>query len=89
MEESLVPHFGCQWQLVELGARLAPSWVVLGHQGKKSLAVRGLDHVDHLMHDDVFQQVLRLLHELGVKSDIGRLVVAAAPFCLHALKEVA
>lgn len=63
---SLIPYLGCQRQLVEFCASLAPSRIVLSNQRKKALAVRGLDQVDHLMHDDVFEQVLGLLHELGV-----------------------
>ena len=32
------------------------------------------------MYEDVFEQVLRFLHKLGVDADIGHLVIASAPF---------
>ena len=53
------------------------------------LAVRRLDQVNHLMHDDVLDEVLRFLDQLGVQADMSRSVVAASPLGLHPLEEIA
>ena len=41
------------------------------------------------MDDDVFEEVLRLLHQFGVKADLAGAVVAASPLGFHALEEIA
>jgi hypothetical protein len=60
-KQSLVPHFGCQGQLVEFGAGFAPSRIVFLKDGDEAIAVRGLDQVSHLVHDYVFEKVFGFL----------------------------
>lgn len=62
---------------------------MLRHQRKKLLTVGRRDQMKHLVHDHVLEQVLRLLHELGIQADVPRSMIAAAPLGLHALQEVA
>lgn len=57
-------------------------------QSGKPLAVRRLDHVRHLVHDDVLQQVLRLFGQLGVEADGAGGGGATSPLGFHALQEV-
>ena len=54
----------------------------------EALAVGWLQQVRHLMHDDVFEQILRLLHELRVEADMTRTVIAASPLGLHPLEKI-
>ena len=54
----------------------------------EALAVRRFKQVYHLMNDDVFEQVLWLLHKLRVEADVTVAVVEAPPFRFHALQEV-
>ncbi len=41
------------------------------------------------MNDNVFEQILRLLHEFCIEADMPSTVVTATPFCLHPLEEIA
>src|SRR5258707_15733392 len=55
----------------------------------EAIAVRGLNEMDHLVSNHVFEQVLRLLYQFGVEADVLRPVVAASPLSLHALQKIA
>src|SRR4051812_7038568 len=57
--------------------------------GDEAIAMRGLDEVNHLVNDDIFEQVLWFLHQLGVESNVTSPVVAASPFGFHPLQKVA
>lgn len=50
--------------------------------------MRRFDQMHHLVHDDVLQQVLRLLRQLGVEADGAGGWGAASPLGFHALQEV-
>lgn len=86
---SLFPMLCAEGELVKFGACFSPGWVVLLKNGNEAVAVGWLNQVCHLVHDDVFEQVLRLFYELGVEPDITCLVIAASPLGLHPLQEVA
>ena len=51
--------------------------------GEELLAMGRRDQMEHLVHHDVFEQVLRLLDQLGVQPDVSRPVIAASPLGLH------
>jgi hypothetical protein len=75
--------------VVEFGAGFAPGRVVFLKDTDEAIAVRGLNEVNHLVSNDVFEQVLWLFYQLGVEADMPSSVVAAPPFGLHPLQEVA
>src|SRR5437870_4243438 len=54
----------------------------------KMLAMHWLYEVSHFVDDDVFEQVLRLLHEFSVETDMAGAVVAASPLGFHPLQEI-
>ncbi len=54
----------------------------------ETITVGGFQQVDHLVDDDVFEEVLRLLHQLGVQPDTTFAVVAAPPLRFHPLQEI-
>ena len=82
------PDLGGEGEGVEFGPSFLPGRVVFGHEGHEPFAVPWLQEVDHLVDDDVLQQVLRLLDQLGIEPERLGLGVAATPAGLHALKEV-
>ena len=88
MKQLLLPHLCCQRQLVEFGASFAPGRVVLLKNRDEAVAVGWLQQVSHFMDDDVFEQVLGLLDEFRVKSDMPDPVIAASPPGFHPLQEV-
>lgn len=49
----------------------------------------GLHEVHHLVNDDVFQEILRFFHQLGIEADVTRPVIAASPLSFHPLQEIA
>ena len=51
------PHLVGQRRGVEFGAGFAPGWEVLVEETDEPLVVRWLDQVQHLVDDDVLQQV--------------------------------
>lgn len=55
----------------------------------KSLAVRGVNQMDHFVHDDVLDQVLGFFGELRIQPDGAGFRIAAAPFGFHALEKIA
>jgi hypothetical protein len=61
---------------------------VLPKDGQEAITMRGLNEMDHLMNDHVFEQVLRLSHELRIEADVSCPMVAAPPLRLHPLKEI-
>ncbi len=40
------------------------------------------------MHNNLFDQILRLFHKFSVQPDMPYLVIATSPFSLHSLKEI-
>lgn len=58
------------------------------HQFHEFRAVGRLSEVRHLVDDDVFQQILRLLHKFRIEADGALAAIAAAPLGLHALKVI-
>jgi hypothetical protein len=63
-----IPALGRQRQLIQLSPRFSPARPVPFQQGDKPLAVRRLDEVQHLVHDNVFEQVPRLLHKFRIEG---------------------
>jgi hypothetical protein len=74
----LLPHLRGQRQFVQLRPGLAPCWVVSAKQCQESLAMGGFDQVKHLVDDDVLEQILGLLHELGVQAYATQFVARAS-----------
>ena len=56
--------------------------------GDEAIAMHGLDEVNHLVDDDVFEEVFWLLHKLGVKADVPGPVITPSPLGLHPLQEI-
>ena len=50
--------------------------------------MRRLQQVRHLVNDDVFEKVLRFLHEFCVKPDVSSAVVATSPLGFHPLQKI-
>ncbi len=47
-----------------------------------------LNEMNHLVNDHVFQEILRLRHELRVEADVSCLMIAASPLGFHPLQEI-
>ena len=83
-----MPNLRGEGEGVEFGPSFLPGRVVFGHEGHEPFTVPRLQEVDHLVDDDVLQQVFGLLDQLGVEPERLGLGVAAAPAGLHSLKEI-
>lgn len=66
------PNHCRQRKLIQLRSGFAPSWVVLVKKCHKTLAMRRLQQMHHFMNDDVFEEILRLFHKLGIETDVPR-----------------
>src|SRR5438105_763897 len=84
---SLPPCLGSQRQLVEFNTSVAPSRIVFSKNRQKAVTVGRLNEMNHLVDNHVFQEVLRLRHELRVETDVSRLLIAAPPLRFHPLQE--
>jgi hypothetical protein len=67
---TIAPYVRREWQLVQFFPGLAPGRIVSGPERHELVAVRGRDQVQHLVHYYVFEQVLRLLHQLGIHANM-------------------
>ena len=54
---------------------------------QKAFAVRRLNEVNHLVNDDIFQEILGLLHQLRIQTNMSGLLIATPPFGLHPVQE--
>src|SRR5688572_25814303 len=45
--------------------------------------------MNHFVDNHILEQVLWFFYQLGVQTNVPRLMIATAPSCLHPLKEVA
>jgi hypothetical protein len=61
---------------------------MIGEQRNETVAVSWLCQVEHLMHNDVFDQIFGFLHEFGVQSDKPDLMIIAPPLGFHPLEEI-
>jgi len=61
---------------------------MLPKDGYEAVAVCWLQQVHHSVNDNVFEQILRLLHQFCVKADVSRLMIAASPLGFHSLQEI-
>jgi hypothetical protein len=57
------------------------------HQSHKTSVVCRFEQVRHLVDDNVLEALPRLSGKIGIQSNGGRPVIAAAPFSLHSLEE--
>ena len=80
---SFLPCLRSQRQLIEFCAGLAPGWVLSPKDREEAITVRRLNEMNHLVHDYVFEEILRLRYELRVEADVSRLVIAAPPLGFH------
>ena len=62
---------------------------MLSEDGEKPFAVRRFNEVNHFVDDHVFNQIFRLRNQARVYPDMTCFVIAASPFCLHPLQEIA
>lgn len=61
---------------------------MLPEYSQEAIAMRWLHEVNHLVNDDVFQEILRLPHQLRIQTNMPGLVIATPPFGLHPLQEI-
>lgn len=54
----------------------------------ESVTVTWFQQMHHFVNDDIFQESLRLLHELRIESDVTCLGIAASPLGLHPLQKI-
>ena len=85
----LAPFLRAERQFIEFRPSLPPARKILVKDRDEALAVRRLEQVRHFVDDDVFEEVLGLLHKLRVEADVAGAMVAASPLRLHPLEEVA
>lgn len=80
---------GSKRQFIQFSARLTPSRIASVKQIEKPRAVRRLDEVQHLVNDDVLEQISWFLDQLCIDPDRACPMVARAPARFHPLQEVA
>ena len=61
---------------------------MLSKDGQEALTMRRLNKMNHLVNDPVFEEILRLRHELRIEADVPRLMIAASPLGFHPLKKI-
>lgn len=61
IRRSFAPDLRGEGEGVEFGPGFLPGRVVFGHEGHEPFAMPWLQEVDHLVDDDVLQEVLGLL----------------------------
>ncbi len=61
---------------------------MLAKQCNEPFAMRRFQQVDHFVNHYIFDKIFRLFDQFGVQANVSCAVIAAAPFCLHALKEI-
>ena len=66
---SVTPFFMANGQPIQFVPAHAPLWQQLVHNGDEVGIVGRLQHVNHLVDDDVFQAFAWFLREIGVQSD--------------------
>lgn len=84
----LCPFFRSQRKRVKFVAGFAPRGVVLVEQGDEAVTVPGFKQMDHLVNDDIFEQIFGLLHQFCVEADVAGAVTATAPLGFHSLQEI-
>jgi hypothetical protein len=84
----LAPFFRCQWQFIQLGSGLIPRRIQVIHDLDESIAMRRFPQMNHLMYDNVLDQIPWLLDEFRVQSYMSIFEIAASPFRLHSLEEI-
>ena len=61
---------------------------MLAKDSDEAITVRRLNEMNHLVNDDVLEEILWLFHEFCIQADVCRFVIAASPLRLHPLQEV-
>ena len=59
------------WQLVQFEPSFTPSGVMVVEKGDEGVTMPGLEEVHHLVDDDILEEVLGLLHQFGVQTDVA------------------
>lgn len=61
---------------------------MLAENCDESINVRWFYQVRHFVNDYVYEQILRLLHQLSIDTNVTRPVVATLPLGFHPLQEI-
>lgn len=83
------PPFCAERELIKFSAGLTPTRIVLIKDGGEAITMCRFNQVSHLVHNHVFKEVSRLLHQFRVQPDMPSPMIAASPFGFHALEEIA
>lgn len=89
MMRDLASNSLSQRQRIQFCTSIPPGRIVLGQQQYEPLTVRRFDQMDHFMNDHILKQVTRLLGQFRVEPNMSLAMIAATPFGLHTLQEVA
>ena len=77
------PSTSCRFASVQGNFDVAPIWHVLRKDGLKARAVRWLDEVSELMHDDIIDGARRLFGQFEIEHDVAGARAACPPFAFH------
>jgi hypothetical protein len=86
---SISPRLMPNRQLVQFVLMKPPRRHELVHQTDEAVVVRGLQQMNHLVHDDILQTFRWLLGQIGIEPDALGRWTTATPFRLHPLHEEA